>query len=346
MSATTTKPQTTPATNGPAEKPKALSPVSTLRDLLEKSKGQMALAMPRHMTPDRMIRVALTAVQRVPKLLECEPLSVVGCVMQAAELGLELSGPLGQAYIIPFWNNKTRRMEAQFQIGYRGFLRLAYNSGQVSTFYARVVKAGDHFKYQYGTNPKLEHVESEKTRGNPTHVYSVLRMKDGASDFEVMSWAAVLEHRDKYSKSYTDPKTRPYSPWHTAPEEMGCKTVIRKLAKRSPLSPEVHIGAAEDEHGETVAAANLPEMPMLPEPAPVDEAQANGEPADGEVLMHTEEQRAEIQGLLTELNWAVKNHVADYAKRFPGRKVDDMSVEEADAEIEYLRGLRSEPKGE
>lgn len=346
MTATTTTPATV-ATNGP--KPVARpSPINTLRELLDKSRGQIALAMPRHMTPDRMIRVALTAVQRVPKLLECEPLSVVGCVMQAAELGLELSGPLGQAYMVPFWNAKTKRTEAQFQIGYRGFLRLAYNSGQVSTFYARVVRQGDVFKYQYGTNPKLEHVEAEKGRGEPTHVYSVLRMKDGSSDFEVMTWDDVLKHRDKYSKAYSDQRTRQYSPWHTAPEEMGCKTVIRKLAKRSPLSPEIHVGVAEDEHGETIqAAATLPVLPELTAAETEDTTPTITATVEGEVILASEEQQAEIAGLLTELNWARKNHLADFQKRH-GKTAnpDEMSVEQAEAEIGYLRGLAGEPKTE
>jgi recombination protein RecT len=272
--------------------------------------------------------------------------------MQAAELGLELSGPLGQAYIIPYWNAKTRRTEAQFQIGYRGFLRLAFNSGQVSTFNAHIVRERDHFKYQYGSDPKLEHTPAAAGRGEPVAAYAVLRLKDGTTDFEVMSWEEIVNHRDRYSKAYSDPKMREYSPWQTAQEEMARKTVIRRLAKRSPLSPEIGVGVADDEHGEAVVSANLPALPepvnrMAALDVPGDEDQPAAGPAEGEVVIATEDQQREIQGLLTLINWANKNYVADFQKRHgKAANPDDMSVEMAEAELAYLRQLCNESKAE
>ena len=73
-----------------------------VRGLLEKMKGQFEMALPKHVTPDRLIRVALTAVQNTPKLLECDRRSLLSAVMTCAQLGLEPDGVLGQAYLVPF----------------------------------------------------------------------------------------------------------------------------------------------------------------------------------------------------------------------------------------------------
>jgi recombination protein RecT len=216
-----------------------------LRNLLERSKEQIALALPKHLTPERMIRVALTAVQRSPKLLECDPLSVLGCVIQASELGLELSGPLGQAYMVPYWNSKTRRYEAQFQAGYKGLIQLAHRSGEVIHFSAHCVHANDHFSYAFGTSPFLKHVPAVRDRGPIQYVYAVIRTKGGGSDFEVMSSEDVEDHRKRFSKQKTEG-----GPWDTSWEEMAKKTVLRRLAKRAPVSVECQKAAAIDEYAE------------------------------------------------------------------------------------------------
>lgn len=228
-------------------------PINDLRGLLEKSKAQIAIALPRHLTPERMIRVALTAFQRTTALQECSPLSIVACVIQASELGLELTGPLGQAYMVPFYNKNTRQKEAQFIVGYRGFIDLAYRSGRVENFSAHAVHEADIFDYEFGSKCFLRHKPARGCeRGAITDVYATLKLKGGGFDFEVMSKADVESHRAKYSK-----QSGPYSPWETAWEEMAKKTPIRRLAKRSPLSVEVARAAVIDEYAEAGIGQNL-----------------------------------------------------------------------------------------
>lgn len=228
--------------------------LNTLSAYLNKAKPQLAMAVPKHMTPERVIRVAITAVQRTPALLECSPLSICGAVMQAAELGLELSGVLGQAYLIPRNNKHTQQKEANFQIGYRGLIALAHRSGRVSSFAARIVYPTDEFKFSYGTNPHIEHVPSGD-EGEWTYVYAVLIEKDGGKDFEVMSRRQVLAHRDRYALK---PKYGEWV-WDTALDEMAKKTVIRKLSKRAPLSIEFTTAVMADEYNE---AGVMPELPL------------------------------------------------------------------------------------
>lgn len=227
------------------------TPQGQLKAMLEKNKNQIAMALPKHLTPDRMIRVALTAFSRTPQLQECTTISILGCVIQASELGLELTGPLGQAYMVPRWNKNIGAKEATFQVGYRGLMDLAYRSGRVSSFAAHCVHERDVFDFQLGTRPFLRHKPTmDGDRGNVIAVYAVLTMKDGAADFEVMSTADVNAHRDRYA----DKKAGDFSPWKTAWEEMAKKTVIRRLAKRAPMCVDMQKAAVVDEASEAGAS--------------------------------------------------------------------------------------------
>ena len=77
------------------------TPVATFSKFMDKLKPQMALALPKHMTADRMARLALTAFSTTPALQECSPNSIAGSIMVAAQLGLE-PGINGQGYLIPY----------------------------------------------------------------------------------------------------------------------------------------------------------------------------------------------------------------------------------------------------
>ena len=102
--------------------------------------------VPRHMTPERLARMALTTISCTPKLAQCTPASLVGAVMNCAVLGLE-PNLMGHAYLVPYWNNKQRSYECQFQIGYKGYLELIRRTGEVSQVYARKVYENDLFVY-------------------------------------------------------------------------------------------------------------------------------------------------------------------------------------------------------
>lgn len=231
--------------------------VNTVRALLEKSRNQIAMALPRHLTPERMIRVALTAYQRVPELLECDPTSIVGCVIQASQLGLELDGILGHAYMIPFWNGRRSLMEAQFVVGYRGYLALARRSGEVSVFTAKIAHANEHFDWIEGSEGRIIHKPLLKDRGEPVAAYAVLRLKDGGGDSFVMPWDEVLACQQEYGhyKSGKKKGQRKEGPWWNNLPEMARKTCVRRLAKYCPVSVEIQRAAALDER----ADAELPQ---------------------------------------------------------------------------------------
>lgn len=226
---------------------------STVKMYLEKAKPAMAAVLPKHLNPERLIKVALIATSKTPALLECAPETILGSVMQAADLGLEPNTALGLSYLVPFFNNKTGRKECQLIPGYRGLARLAVQSGEVKSFHARAIHAKDQWSIEYGTKPGIEHVPYVGTDdpGDLVAVYSVAEFKAGGVDFEFMTVAEVEKIRSR-SKSKNN------GPWVTDYEEMCKKTVIRRHAKSLPLSTENLARASA--HDERAAMGEAPDF--------------------------------------------------------------------------------------
>lgn len=219
-----------------------LSNQKTIAGLLEQMKSEIARCLPKHLTPERMARIALTELRKTPKLQECEPLSFIAAIMQASQLGLE-PGVLGACYLIPFFNGKTGKTECNFIPGYRGFLDLARRSGQIISLTAHSVFENDEFIYEYGLEEKLVHRPTLNDKGSLVAVYSVARLKDGGYQFEVMSKKEVDEIRQQ-SKSGNA------GPWVTHYEQMAKKTILRKLFKWLPCSIEMQKAVVLDEHAD------------------------------------------------------------------------------------------------
>lgn len=238
----------------PAQKPQ--DAVGQIQALIQKMQPEMARALPKHVTADRMARIVLTAVRTNPRLAECTPASFLGCVMSLAQLGLEPNTPLGHAYLIPRRNKKRNTTECTMLIGYQGMLDLARRSGQVTNIYAYVVRAGDAFKYRLGTERYIEHVPSDDPQRESraiTHVYAVAKIKDGEPEFEVLTLAQVNARRNR-SMAGQD------GPWVTDLEAMTLKTAARALFRWIPKSAEMArveaLEVAVDKGGSLLAAAD------------------------------------------------------------------------------------------
>ena len=210
-----------------------------------KVKAQMALAMPKHMTADRMMRIALTEIRKVPALGKCNIESFMGSIMQCAQLGLEPGSALGHAYLLPFGSGKAQdgKPNCQLIIGYRGMIDLARRSGQIISLTARTVCENDTFRYAFGLDETMQHIPCDGDRGRLTHVYAVAKLKGGGIQFDVMSRSDVETVR-KSSKAGTN------GPWVTHFDEMAKKTVIRRLFKYLPVSIEIQQAVTIDERAE------------------------------------------------------------------------------------------------
>ena len=215
--------------------------MDNVRGLLEKYKPQMEMALPKHLNGERMLRLFMTCIANEPKLLQCTRASLVGSMMQLSQLGLE-PGLLGQAYLLPFRNNRKNTMEAQIIPGYRGLLKLARNSGQISTVNARAVYGQDHFEYSFGLVDKLHHIPTDDpvTPADLRFAYAVVKLRDGGVQWEVMNRREVLEVK-KGSRASDN------GPWVTHEAEMWKKTVLRRICKLLPASVELQTAIALDE---------------------------------------------------------------------------------------------------
>lgn len=216
----------------------------TINDLLEMMKPAIAQAIPQHMTPERLLRIATTCIRTNPKLKVCTPESLLGAIMQCAQLGLEPS-ILGHAYLVPYKNKDKEtgqyRDECQFQIGYKGLIELARRTGQISSIMAQAVHEKDEFHYEYGINEQLKHVPADGDRGPVVKYYAYAKFKDGGYSFLVMSRKDIEIHRDRFSKA------KSYGPWVDHFDEMAKKTVLKALMKYMPISVEFQRAVDQDE---------------------------------------------------------------------------------------------------
>ena len=232
-----------------------------LQTLLDQYKDQIAAAVPRHVTPERMIRIARTAVSKSPLLQKCDPLTIVGCVIQSSLLGLECDGALGEGYLVPFWNRKARGgqggYECQFMPGYQGLIKLVRNTDQLEMIDAQAVLENDEFDYEYGFDPKLVHKPSRGNRGAIIGYWAAAVLKTGGKQLVYWSVQEIEDHRDKYSKGayvmehgkrvLKDGSPILQGPWKDSPDWMFKKTVLRQLVKLLPKTAAAQLAVVLDE---------------------------------------------------------------------------------------------------
>lgn len=285
------KGQTALATTKPREMTQAEQQFSSLKHLLANNMKSIMAALPSHMKPERLARIVMTTVQKNPKLLECTQESFLGCVLSCAALGLEPDGLMGQAYLIPFKDYRNKRTICTLIPGYKGLIKLARQSGEVSTIDAHEVRIGDQFDYRYGSDPFLRHQPAEcpivdvhikKGEANSptvkapdpdwrpgeiTHFYAITKLRDGTTQFVVMPRWEVDEIRDGSQNYQSAKKFNSDTPWETDYPEMGKKTAIRRLSKMIPASVEkdhlLQKAVAIDERADRGLAQNLDEVHML-----------------------------------------------------------------------------------
>lgn len=251
----------------------------TVQAFFEANKGSLQAVLPKHVSADRLMKIALGALRTTPRLMECTVESLMGAVLWCAQLGLEPNTPLGHAYLIPF--KKKGKMEVQCIIGFKGMLDLARRSGQIVSIAAHEICENDEFDFAYGLDEKLEHKPALNNRGDVIAYYAVAKLQGGGYAFEVMSVDQVNAIRDREGSNAwkdewdngrpTGKRTKASSPWWDHPIEMGRKTVIRRLFKYLPISIELaeaahaddNIGKQSFEHvleGECAVVEDAPEQ--------------------------------------------------------------------------------------
>jgi len=215
--------------------------VANVTNLLAANMQAIKSCLPKHLTPERMCRIAVQTISHTPQLQKCSPASLVGAIVEASSLGLEID-TRGLAYLVPYKDTVT------LILGYKGLMDLAYRSGRVANIYAETVCENDEFTFELGLTPKLTHRPNLEERGRMRAVYAVAKLKDADPVFVVLGRSEINKIR-KASRAASS------GPWVQWEEEMWKKTAIRRLCKYLPLSPEMQRAVVLDE----ACDANLPQ---------------------------------------------------------------------------------------
>lgn len=212
--------------------------IVTVRDTIFRYKSQIAQALPKHLDADRLLRISINCITKNEKLLNCTQASLIACVIQCGQLGLEPDTVLGEAYLVPYKETAT------FIAGYQGLMKLARQDGRIQFDPPQVVRTGDTFAYSFGLNRTLRHVPGEGNDDQPmTHVYAVARIRGSEPQFVVLTRAQVEKFRARSM-------AKDNGPWVIDYEAMAKKTAVRQLCKALPRSPALARAVALDEHAE------------------------------------------------------------------------------------------------
>ena len=323
----------------------------SLKQLLEANTNAFATALPKHMTPERMIRVALTAFNTTPALQDCSLMSIAAAVVQASILGLEPNSVLGEAYLVPF------KGQCVLVPGWKGLLKLVRNSGQLVTVNAQPVHANDEFDPEGdgdALEPKLKHKRALGDRGPVIGYWAGAVLKGGGKQVVYMSREEAEAHGKKYSKAY-DSK---FSGWKTDFDSMAIKTCIRKLCKYLPQSVELQMALNLAERAEAEQTQRFTvDVPMDWHPvitdgqegdeeppaviaAPEAKSKAGAKPADETRTQPTGITKAQIVRLYQiagENGWPEKQVIAWTEHKYGVGKIEELKTTDYDALISAIK---------
>lgn len=219
--------------------------------------GMLSSVLQGRVPVETYLRLAVQSAQRNPTLLAAEPSSIVNGLLIGASLGLDFADGKGHAYLVPFKNSSTNKMEATFICGYQGYIELATRSGRVSNIIARAVYDGDEFDYNLATNEVITH-KIKGAHDNPadiTHVYCVATFPDSKTLIEVMTREQVEAIRQR-SRARG-------GPWQTDYEMMARKTVVRRLSHYLPKTDELARAMVIEDRAEQ---GDMDVSDLLPDP--------------------------------------------------------------------------------
>lgn len=191
---------------------------------------------------------ALVANNR--QLQECEPTTLMFAALKATALRLPLDPNLAQAHVIPYKNNKTRTVEAQFQLGWRGFVQLAIRSGQFQTINVTDIREGEMQGYDLITGEMQVKAMPEREKLPVVGYMAFFRLNNGFSKSLYMTAGEVEQHAKRYSQTYASKNdyVRNSSKWTTDFDAMARKTVLKLLLSRfAPLSVDMQQAVQADQ---------------------------------------------------------------------------------------------------
>lgn len=197
----------------------------------------------------------LASIVNNNKLLQSvEPTSLMYCCVKAASMNLSVDPNLGHSYVIPYKNNKTGITEAQFQMGYKGFIQLALRSGEFVNINTTEIREGEIGKRNIVTGELEINDIADRMERKVVGYAAYFRLKNGFSKMLYMTVAEMEAHATRYSQSYKLDKQyhKKASLWSTDFDAMARKTVLKQLlSKFAPLSLDMQTATSLDQQAFT-----------------------------------------------------------------------------------------------
>jgi recombination protein RecT len=221
------------------------SSLGEVENFFKKNVDQLRVALPKHLNPDRMIRLSLTALSQNPDLRKCTMRSLFGEVVKASQIGLEI-GVMGQGYLVPYWNDRKGVHEAQFIAGWQGLVDLVARAGRASVWTGAVFD-GDEFDHNLGDSPFVKHKPcGEDDPSKIHHVYAIGRVNGSQWPIvEVWPIEKVRRHRDRYNK--VGQRHYSFKFWEMYARKVPLLQVLKYVPKSIELSMAL---SAEAAHGD------------------------------------------------------------------------------------------------
>lgn len=185
----------------------------------------------------RFISSIVSAVQANPALQECTNPSILSAALLGESLNLSPSPQLGQYYLVPYDNKNKGAKEAQFQLGYKGYIQLAIRSGQYKKLNVLAIKEGELIRF----DPLNEEIEvnliSDEAAREEAETIGYYAMFEYINGFrKAMYWSRekMMAHAKKYSPGYKKDieKGTQWTFWAKDFDGMAYKTMLRQLVSK------------------------------------------------------------------------------------------------------------------
>ena len=228
----------------------AAKPIDRFKLELSAREDHLRKLLPSTMGIDKFQAIVVAAVADNMDLLDVDRGSLLKACLSAAELGLSLNKSMAEADILKVWDGKLKKNVAQFRPRYKGLMKLALQGGEVLKIESRLVYENDTFEVEEGIDPRIIHKHGLGNRGEKIGAYCVWKLRNGETQFEVMSKEEILAIRERSSAKMKDGTI--VGPWKTDEAEMWRKTVVRRATKYMPLSTEAQRAVYADNKAEGI----------------------------------------------------------------------------------------------
>lgn len=237
----------------------ANNPVAVIRQNLTAMQPEFKAALPSHVPVEKFSRVAMTAIQANPDLIDADRRSLFGACVRLAQDGLL---PDGREAALVIFNSKSRsggwekKVQAMPMIA--GILKKVRQSGEVASVDCHVVHENDRFTYRPGLDAQpIFEPEWFGNRGKPIGAYAIATLKSG----EIVP--PEIMNIEQIEKVRNVSRSKDKGPWADWWEEMARKTVMRRFAKRLPSSTDLEDQIFGKDETMATTVADAPQLRVI-----------------------------------------------------------------------------------